>query len=1012
MADDAASLVVQLRADQARFQREMSKIARDASKAADRVEKGFKSANDNAARSFGKIGTSATNAFRQAERGATSYSAKLDQISRKMDAMGGGRLGGGVGAAAGALVGGFSIQSAQALLDANTRITNALKVAGVEGENLTRVYGRLADMAKANGASFESLATLYGRVIQSSKELGVTSEQTEEFVRRIAVGLKASGTDAQQASDGIRQLTQALASGLLRGDEFNSVMENLPVVAKAIAKGFGATTGELRKMAEAGELDAKRVFDAFIKGSADFDAQAAKSAPTIANSFENIRTQLIQTAGAFDKATEASKSLADFLNNDLVNAIDEVGKILISVKEGPLGDFHRAVSESIDTLLKGAAKLGQVTGLDEIGQALGAKGYVPVDERELSNAARKLIELKGAVDDTEDSLVRLANNTAASEVASAFVVVRDKIQNGYATLEDFNTLIDALRATGTEAGEAYAKMFEKIRDEAVAAGQIVQNELTQKIIDLGKVFATELGTKAPEIIKEMADGFGTVLPLAIGKTVSAMVTAVGQMQELQDINKQLETFGPKLGELSPIGSFGGKMGDAFVTGAAADRVGGTPSAAKTFLRTRAVSSAAGAQALEKLDDEFATRIAKLLMEFPDLVVNEAFRTKAQQAALYAKLKPKGARVAAPGTSRHERGAAVDLSVGQMSPERYSMLKKRAQELGLDAPFGDDRGHFQMAGGAKGGESRLKQETNEMDEWMAKAQQALELKQKDNAIDKDITATVDERAAAKERERLIQEGLLAVEKEYGTVSAENREKVIAMATAMADAGLASDQLKSKQEAAAEQAKKNAAQIQEFNDAMTGIAKTAFSGFVNDLRNGVSAGEAFSNMLDRVVDGLINMAIEAMFAKQAVGGTTSAAGGGLFGWLGKLFGAGMHEGGTVGRDASFIRPVARTAFVGAKRYQRGGVAGFAPGEVPIIAHKGEVIIPKGAQKTAVPTTNSNTTNNVAIRVDSQGNATVTKDQGVGLGKRLNMVVQEEIARQQRAGGLLAGTGPGAR
>lgn len=169
-----------------------------------------------------------------------------------------------------------------------------------------------------------------------------------------------------------------------------------------------------------------------------------------------------------------------------------------------------------------------------------------------------------------------------------------------------------------------------------------------------------------------------------------------------------------------------------------------------------------------------------------------------------------------------------------------------------------------------------------------------------------------------------------------------------------------------------------------------------------------------MLDRVIDGLLNMAIEALFSKNALGslftGTGSGTGGGF---LGKILGFGMHAGGTVGRDATFVRAVSANAFVGAKRYQRGGVAGFAPGEVPAILHKGEVVLPKGAAaKAGSGTVYDNRQNNVAIRVDSNGNAVLTKDQGVGLGKRLNLVVQEEIARQQRAGGLLAGTGPGAR
>jgi hypothetical protein len=129
--------------------------------------------------------------------------------------------------------------------------------------------------------------------------------------------------------------------------------------------------------------------------------------------------------------------------------------------------------------------------------------------------------------------------------------------------------------------------------------------------------------------------------------------------------------------------------------------------------------------------------------------------------------------------------------------------------------------------------------------------------------------------------------------------------------------------------------------EFFTFVADTAKTALGGFINDLREGVDAGEAFSNMLDRIVDSLINMAIETLFSKEILGTLL----GGLGGIGGGIAAPGAAAGGTVGMASHGDgRSFAPSTWAGARRYAKGGMAGLRPGEVPIIAHKGEVIIPR--------------------------------------------------------------------
>ena len=578
MADDAASLVVQIRADQSRFTREMSKIARDASRAADRVEKGFQSANSKAGSSFNKIGTSAQSAFRQAERGAQSYSSKLDQISRKMESLsskggGLGAIGGLAGSFGAGIIGGAAAavtgREIAQLIDASTRMRNALKVAGIEGQNLEDTFQSLGKVALDNGASMESLVGLYSRITQSSKTLGVSQDEVFEFTRRMAVGLKASGTDAQQASDGIRQLTQALASGLLRGDEFNSVMENLPVVAQSIAKGLGVTTGELRKMAEAGQLSAKVIFDAFIKGSSDLDAQAAKTATTFSQSMTNLGTALTLAADKFNNVTGVSAGFAGMINSGVIPAINNTVDALIRGTK-----YAQAFNEELLASANGGRKMteaqqAQVTALNNAEQAFDG----------VINIAKQY----------ERDINQIATETNSLELSASFADLEEKIADGTATTKDFNRVIDELLKSGGD----------------------IDMQMTAKIIGLQAAFSATAKTVETETKKSLQDVFNQMVQLGTqGSDELAKTNA--QFTIMQQLTKgvldQLNQFGPALDPLNAFKPNGGSFFN-MPTGGAID-----PRFAKTAAAQAEAAMNAAAQLLGKNEKVNTAQINSFLQQ--------------------------------------------------------------------------------------------------------------------------------------------------------------------------------------------------------------------------------------------------------------------------------------------------------------------------------------------------------------------------------------------------------------
>lgn len=320
------------------------------------------------------------------------------------------------------------------------------------------------------------------------------------------------------------------------------------------------------------------------------------------------------------------------------------------------------------------------------------------------------------------------------------------------------------------------------------------------------------------------------------------------------------------------------------------------------------------------------------------------------------------------------------------------------------------------GGARFDPTPAKEEKKAFDELYASNQKLLDQEREANLIRSDVTLSVDAQTLAIEKNKIAKELLAAAEEQYGTVSADMRKKIDEQATAMAQNGLQAQKLAESRKADVTSAKEQTEAQRRLNEQYLNIAKTAVSGFINDLRSGKSAGEAFVNVLDRITDGLINMAIEMLFNTNLMKQLFGLGGGNLGGFPAAPVGGGLyHSGGRVGSSGQYDgRKFSPLLWTNAPRFQHGGFVGLRPGEVPIIAHRGELVIPANMSGGPKQTVAGDVYNNqrISIKVDSNGRANLTEGSGTLLGKRLNMAVQEVIAREQRSGGLLAGTGPAYR
>lgn len=249
-------------------------------------------------------------AEQRGEQGAARIGKSADKAARQLES----RLSSMSGRLSTALVSAFAgvitVQAGRELIDTSTRITNSLKVAGLQGERLEAVYHQLFSAAQENAAPIESMVELYSRLSLTQKELGATSEDLISFTGNIALALRVAGTDASQASGALTQLAQALGGGVVRAEEFNSLVEGTPTIVRAAAAGIAETAGsvaKLRQLVVDGKVSSEAFFRGFQAGSVILEQQAAGSVATVSQEFTRLSNTLVDIARQFDKNTEASR---------------------------------------------------------------------------------------------------------------------------------------------------------------------------------------------------------------------------------------------------------------------------------------------------------------------------------------------------------------------------------------------------------------------------------------------------------------------------------------------------------------------------------------------------------------------------------------------------------------------------------------------------------------------------------------------------------------------------------
>lgn len=251
----------------------------------------------------------------------------------------------------GQLLGGLAGQVAETA-DAYKNLESRIKLVTGEGAAFDTAFAAVFDIAKRTNSELQGTGELFTRISTAGKAIGVGQQEALRLTETINQAVQLSGASAEASKASITQLIQGLQSGALRGDEFNSVMEQAPRLAKALADGLGVTTGELRKQAEQGQLTSDVVIKALQGQAAAVEGEFSKLPATVGRAVQNLSTEWTRYVGEVDKANGISAAAAEVINV-LATNLDTLGSLLFAA--GKAAAAYKAIDLAQTFLAKAAA---------------------------------------------------------------------------------------------------------------------------------------------------------------------------------------------------------------------------------------------------------------------------------------------------------------------------------------------------------------------------------------------------------------------------------------------------------------------------------------------------------------------------------------------------------------------------------------------------------------------------------------------------------------------------------
>lgn len=827
-----------------------------------------------------------------------------------------------LGAALGAA---FSVRNLAAMSDEAGELNARLRLATKSSEEFNRAQRGTFEIAQRTRTSLKATAELYARIERSTRDLSLNQATILQLTETINQAAQLSG-GGQSAEAALFQLSQGLAAGQLRGEELNSVLEQTPRLAEAIATGLNMPIGKLREYAQEGKLSAEAVLRALLNQKDVLAKEFAELPPTIAGGFTQIRNAFLQYIGTSQEARSAATSVANAL---------------------------RAVAENLPAIISAFVRLGAVVA-----------AYV-VTFKLLPALYRAVIDLSGTLA-TRQMTLAAAFTAAGTAGQRAMFAIRSAASLALAAFAGWQ-LGSMLREQflevelfGIAMVSGLLSLWERLKGAARIAGAFIKSAFTEPLATIRAAFEANLAgmadaleaigadrlaaaaRKAAAAVRPVQSAYRDAAQNIVDETAAAVARVQEEMSELADAAIAARQKAAEAGSAGEIGLGGGGSG------------AGAASAYRADLELLRDSIDRALAELERLYDEGEIGLREYFQRKQEL------QTQAIDAAI--------------AQARHELAVADSQEAQAKALVEIEKLQRDRAEIGPAIAREQAKAEKELARSLEDVKDRLAElqgDTTasarraierEREELLRKFRDDPEAAQWIERLFNAETARTQLNAIRDEVERTISdlrgtEDLLAAQVEAGQVMPHEAERQL---QALREQSIAQLQAYREQLAALYETSGDPEVLRQLQAVDTEIARVAanmgrlrqqiadqainsLTTFFTDLATGAkSAGEALRDFVLDFARGMAQIAAKAL-ATYAVLQMLDAIYPGLGRATAAMSASVHHAGGVAGSGPT--RRVDPLIFAAAPRFHSGGLPGLRPDEVPAILQRGEEVLSKG-------------------------------------------------------------------
>lgn len=298
---------------------EVSGLTAGAKQAEDALDSIDKSAQDSS-KSLGKL----DNSSRNAGKGMGSASGSANTLKTSLTAL------------AGAISVSLVMQWGSAFLevaDNMTQLQARIARLSTDAETAKQTFSDIAAISSRTGSSISDTTKLWETLTSSLKEAGATNAQVLNLTDTLQKIGRIGGSSTEEMANALRQFGQSIASGTIRAEEFNSILEQMPELARQIASGLGISMGELRQRMLEGKLTAQDALNAIQDRTSQINSEFSKLPRTMSQATNSLEVSFATLVAAINNATGASTTMVSIVDS-LTSALDRLqGKAMTTSQQ-------------------------------------------------------------------------------------------------------------------------------------------------------------------------------------------------------------------------------------------------------------------------------------------------------------------------------------------------------------------------------------------------------------------------------------------------------------------------------------------------------------------------------------------------------------------------------------------------------------------------------------------------------------------------------------------------------